>query len=297
MGQREILSPNASMKHKAASVLKKEVEPEQKDALSSAGVSVVCAVEHGAVQPVLGAVGDEVFVCSSSVMDGWMKEEVEEPPTLEYGLGRGVKRKLSDGEEFAPDLPYPQQRQLVMDLCLNKLQSCQRGAELSLHRSVLLANTLRQIQQEMRLEGGDTPPTTSPASFPPPTPRHHPELPPVSVDSSFTLSGPRSTSPSLSEDGEDHGESRLSSPGETDTRTLDSLFSMFEITNSTSYLTDLQLDDIFEDIDTSMYDSSEISVLTFSAPREDGLKNLSNLHLCLADLSDLDHIMDILVRS
>ncbi|XP_053470454.1 cell division cycle-associated protein 4 [Ictalurus furcatus] len=266
MGQREILSLNASMKGKATSlcrldvdsVLKKEVEPGQGDALSSA----------------------------------------------RYGLGRGVKRKLSECEEPALDLPYPQQRQLVLDLCLDKLQSCQQHAEPSLHRSVLLANTLRQIQQEMRLEGGDAPPPTSPSPFPPPTPRHVPELPAVSVDASpLLLPGPMSASSSssssltLAEDVQSKAPPPVLS-GEADTaRSPDSLFGTFEITNSTSYLTDLQLDDIFEDIDTSMYDPSEISVLAFSAPREDGLKNLSNLQLCLADLSDLDHIMDILVRS
>lgn len=94
---------------------------------------------------------------------------------------------------------------------------------------------------------------------------------------------------------------------EDDTRSLDSLFGSFEITNSTSYLTDLALDDIFEDIDTSMYDSSDISVLPCPAQRsggvDDGLKSLSSctsnssLQLCLSDLNDLDHIMEILVRS
>ncbi|XP_060722041.1 SERTA domain-containing protein 2 isoform X2 [Tachysurus vachellii] len=232
--------------------------------------------------------------------------EEAEPPTLQhregYGLGRGVKRKLS--EESALDLPYPQQRQLVLDLCLDKLQSCQQHAEPSLHRSVLLANTLRQIQQEMSLEGGDALPPTSPSLIPPPTPRHIPELRPVSLDSSLLLSGPMSSSssssPSSSLTLDEDVESRPPAPecsDEADTKTPDSLFGTFEITNSTSYLTDLQLDDIFEDIDTSMYDSSEISILAFSTPREDGLKNLSNLQLCLADLSDLDHIMDILVRS
>lgn len=224
------------------------------------------------------------------------------PSLCRFGLGRGVKRKLGEREECAPDLPYPQQRQLVLDLCLDKLQSCQRRAEPSLHRSVLLANTLRQIQQEMRLEGGDALPPTSPSLFAPPTPRHVPELPPVPVDSSLLLLSGPSSSPSLppAEDVEDGVESKPPSPAlpaEADSKAAESLFGMFEITNSTSYLTDLPLDDIFEDIDTSMYDSSEISVLAFSAPREDGLKNLSNLQLCLADLSDLDHIMDILVRS
>lgn len=219
------------------------------------------------------------------------------PSLCRYGLGRGVKRKLSELEEAPLDLPYPQQRQLVLDLCLDKLQSCQRGAEPSLHRSVLLANTLRQIQQEMRLEGGDALPPTSHSLFAPPTPRHIPELPPVPAD--LPLSGPVSSSSSssmtLSENGEYHDEGKPPPQALSgDTKSADSLFGMFEITNSTSYLMDLPLDDIFEDIDTSMYDSSEISVLAFSTPREDGVKNLPNLQLCLGDL---DHIMDILVRS
>ncbi|XP_060772264.1 SERTA domain-containing protein 2 [Neoarius graeffei] len=259
MGQRQVLSPNASMKGKVTSVyrldvdsvLKKEVESGQGDALSSA----------------------------------------------RYGLGCGVKRKLSECEDSALDLPYPQQRQLVLDLCLDKLQSCQQQAEPSLHRSVLLANTLRQIQQEMKLEGSDILPPASPSPFPPPTPCHIPDLPPVSGDSSPLLSGPVSSSSlTLGE----HSESKppsLALVEEVDSKMPESLFSTFEITNSTSYLTDLTLDDIFEDIDTSMYDLSEVSVLACSGPRDDGPKSLSNLQLCLTDLSDLDHLLDILVHS
>ncbi|KAF7690615.1 hypothetical protein HF521_012419 [Silurus meridionalis] len=180
-------------------------------------------------------------------LDSVLKKEVQPGPpdalySARYGLGRGVKRKLNNGEEPSLDLPYPQQRQLVLDLCLDKLQSCQSRADPSLHRSVLLANTLRQIQQEMKLEGGDAPPPPSSSQFPPLTPRHVSELPPVSLDPSPSLpSGPVSTpSPALSD--------------EVYSKTPDSLFGTFEITNSTSYLRDLALDDIFEDIDTSMYD-------------------------------------------
>ncbi|XP_072541003.1 cell division cycle-associated protein 4 [Salminus brasiliensis] len=290
MGQRDVVPLETSMKRKrgihtasmcrldvdsAVAVLKKEVEPGEGDALSSS----------------------------------------------RYILGRGVKRKLSDYEDPALGLPYPQQRQLVLDLCLDKLQSCQRRAEPSLHRSVLLANTLRQIQQEMRLEGGNCLPPAPPAPtlLPASTPRHIPELPPVSLDCPPPLNGSLSPSASLatSEDGEvqlDCVESKplyTSLSSDVDERPSDSLFGSFEITNSTSYLTDLALDDIFEDIDTSMYDSSDISVLAFPAPRgsgaasgtgDEGLKNFSSctsntLQLCLSDLNDLDHIMEILVRS
>ncbi|XP_026146838.1 cell division cycle-associated protein 4-like [Carassius auratus] len=220
-----------------------------------------------------------------------------------YMLGRGVKRKLSSCEDPAQDLPYPQQRQLVLDLCLDKLQSCQQRAEPSLHRSVLLANTLRQIQQEMRQEGETClPPAPLGPSLPlTSTPRHFPDLPPVPLDCPPPLSGALSPSfPFMTAEDEEvqlcstENETLLPSlAGEADTRSSDSLFSSFEITNSTSYLTDLPLDDIFEDIDTSMYDSSDISVLSNGCM----CTSSSSLQLCLSDINDLDHIMEILVRS
>lgn len=204
----------------------------------------------------------------------------------------------------------------MLDLCLDKLQRCQRRAEPSLHRSVLLANTLRQIQQEMRQEGETClPPAPLGPSLPhATTPRHFPDLPPVPIDCSSPLTGALSSSFTLTTTTEDiqlggvKNETHLQSfAGEEGARSSDSLFGSFEITNSTSYLTDLALDDIFEDIDTSMYDSSDISVLAFPAQRsggaDDGLKNVScctsnsSLQLCLSDLNDLDHIMEILVRS
>ncbi|XP_066550225.1 SERTA domain-containing protein 2 [Amia ocellicauda] len=272
-------------------------------------------------------------------------------------LGRGVKRKLSENEESmgagiprALDsgraLPYLQQRQLVLDMCLRKLQSCHTRVEPSLHRSVLLANTLRQIQDEMRQEGGDPPlaPSSREGVCSPATPMHTPELPPVPSESSLAAvpdsspsqmvssllqevgftedmgalpacpgcaeseEGPcfPSLSPSFSADPSLSSLEEECSSQLTDPR-ADSLFGSFEITNSTSYLTDLAFDDIFEDIDTSMYDSSDFSsVLAFPAPpAEDGLKSFptcsspsaSGIQICITDLNDLDHIMEILVGS
>lgn len=264
-----------------------------------------------------------VSMCRLDVESAVVKKEVEPGgrdgalSSSRYLLGRGVKRKLSTCEDPAQDLPYPQQRQLVLDLCLDKLQSCQRRAEPSLHRSVLLANTLRQIQQEMRQEGETClPPAVLGPSLPHiQTPRHVPELPPVPLDCPAPLTGALSPSfPLMTADEEEiqlggtENETLLASlAGEDNTKSSDLLFGSFEITNSTSYLTDLALDDIFEDIDTSMYDSSDISVLAVPAQRsggvDDGLKSLSScssnssLQLCLTDLNDLDHIMEILVRS
>ncbi|XP_029487495.1 SERTA domain-containing protein 2 isoform X1 [Oncorhynchus nerka] len=226
-------------------------------------------------------------------------------PSSRYMVGRGVKRKLSDCEDQMLDLPYPQQRQLVLDLCLDKLQSCQRRAEPSLHRSVLLANTLRQIQQEMRQEGGlhlESPPPA------PATPRHSPDLPPVPSDHPSTPVAALSSSLLCEDDAQSTCTELPKGPGSEDGgKSQDLLFGSFEITNSTSYLTDLQLDDIFEDIDTSMYDPSDFSVLACPPPRGSSGASLGNdynlkafstssstLQMCL---NDLDHIMEILVRS
>ncbi|XP_028677772.1 SERTA domain-containing protein 2 [Erpetoichthys calabaricus] len=277
-------------------------------------------------------------------------------------LSRGVKRKLEDDEEImaaetsgafdsSSSLPYPQQRQLVLNMCLSKLQSCHMKVEPSLHRSVLLANTLRQIQEEMRQEGGestlaaiyDGSSCTYNGGNPPATPAHNPELHSLLLESPVypnnssvtdnTMSSSVSailreagfvedvnpapaclgcsdseelcfsSSPSYENDGDEQP---------VDSRSSDSLFGSFEISNSTSYLTDLALDDIFEDIDTSMYDSSDFStVMSFPVPRspvsssEDTMKSFptcispssNGIQICITDLNDLDHIMEILVGS
>ncbi|XP_076128446.1 cell division cycle-associated protein 4 [Alosa pseudoharengus] len=253
-------------------------------------------------------------------------KEVEQPrdalSSSRYLLGRGVKRKLSEcdvaGDAAPLGLPYPQQRQLVLDLCLDKLQSCQRRAEPSLHRSVLLANTLRHLQQEMRQEG-----STAAACPPPPpapslhalTPRHAPDLPPVPSDLQPARGPPASPASGSDASGAQLDDGSGVHPAAP---LQDTLFGAFEITSSAScYLSDLPLDDIFEDIDTSMYDATDFSALALTPAQrgsaagggsisgDDGLKGFpssgcapsSALQFCLTDLNDLDHIMEILVQS
>ncbi|CAB1331014.1 unnamed protein product [Coregonus sp. 'balchen'] len=85
-----------------------------------------------------------------------------------------------------------------------------------------------------------------------------------------------------------------------------------EMPNSLGCLTDLALDGIFEDIDTFMYDSSDLpfawaGYLSWASEvspwGDEGLKicssiiSVSTLQRCLTDLNDLDHIMEILVNS
>ncbi|XP_013867287.1 cell division cycle-associated protein 4 [Austrofundulus limnaeus] len=240
-------------------------------------------------------------------------------------LGRGVKRKRSCLEELEvevlpdgarkPDRKQDggedreeeaaasllQQRQVVLGLCLKKLQDDQAGVELSLRRSVLLANTLRQIQEEMwrdRTRGPDR----------------------LDPDSCLVRDGFREdvsvTCPGCAEDGccdavspdapsqDPNGPSDQQKPPPAPAGSTLS-------DSATGYLSDLALDDIFEDIDTSMYETSDLPwscgggalwPLGVSLWPEENLKppSLSSgggLQSCLMDLNDLDYIIEILVKS
>lgn len=84
---------------------------------------------------------------------------------------KGTKRKFSDsgeepvsaGDQVPPAAPsvaartltssYSLQRQSLLDMSLIKLQLCHMLVEPNLCRSVLIANTVRQIQEEMTQDG------------------------------------------------------------------------------------------------------------------------------------------------
>uniref|UniRef100_A0A8C2XIY3 SERTA domain-containing protein n=1 Tax=Cyclopterus lumpus TaxID=8103 RepID=A0A8C2XIY3_CYCLU len=166
-------------------------------------------------------------------------------------LGRGVKRKWSclqepEAEEqpggdggargFDAAARRLQQRQRVLGLCVEKLRGQRAGVELGLRRSVLLVNTLRQIQEDMRGDGGRQ------------------------------GEGEAATCPGCAQDGP---------PGAP--RPPDQQKAPPSFGEAARY--DL---DVFEDIDTSMYDTADLW--------ED-----QDPKSCL-DLNELDHIMEILVK-
>uniref|UniRef100_A0A8C0Q5R6 SERTA domain-containing protein n=1 Tax=Canis lupus familiaris TaxID=9615 RepID=A0A8C0Q5R6_CANLF len=76
-------------------------------------------------------------------------------------FARGLKRKSAeDGEDVEGGLAgtqatpsYSLQRQSLLDMSLVKLQLCHMLVEPNLCRSVLIANTVRQIQEEMTQDG------------------------------------------------------------------------------------------------------------------------------------------------
>ncbi|XP_053192044.1 SERTA domain-containing protein 3 isoform X1 [Scomber japonicus] len=260
-------------------------------------------------------------------------------------LGRGVKRKwscleelevesvpsavteekeqdvedLMDGESgllvgpSKSDTSHLQQRQRVLGLCLEKLQRYQAGMELSLRRSVLLINTLRQIQDDMRSDvaGTCTPDVLLNGAHP---------------DSCILRGDMQVTCPGCAEESED-GESlspplspELSSqeantsPDQQKPLPAATINTFSDAVNAMGYLSDLALDDIFEDIDTSMYETSSdlpsawatgslwpISVSLWADEdvkmRSAGHNSAGSLQSCLMDLNELDHIMEILVKS
>ncbi|XP_071353747.1 SERTA domain-containing protein 3 isoform X2 [Trachinotus anak] len=263
-------------------------------------------------------------------------------------LGRGVKRKWScleeleaevvpaaateekeqNGEEGREDaggllvgpskseMNHLQQRQLVLGLCLEKLQRYQAGMELSLRRSVLLINTLRQIQEDMRSDGEGT---CSPDVL----------LNGVHPDSCILRDDFREdmpvTCPGCAEgDGDDlslspplspefPSQEANSSPDQQKSVPAATVSAFSDAVNAMGYLSDLALDDIFEDIDTSMYETSDLPSawasgslwpVSVSLWADEDVKMRSpshgspgSLQSCLMDLNELDHIMEILVKS
>ncbi|XP_068925067.1 SERTA domain-containing protein 2 isoform X1 [Petaurus breviceps papuanus] len=114
--------------------------------------------------------------------------------------------------------------------------------------------------------------------------------------------------------GQSHGQKPegLQESRTPDSKLMDSLPGNFEITTSTGFLTDLTLDDIlFADIDTSMYDfdpcTSAAGAASKMAPvsADDLLKTLAPYSSqpvapsqpFKMDLTELDHIMEVLVGS
>ncbi|NXU51815.1 SRTD2 protein, partial [Turnix velox] len=123
----------------------------------------------------------------------------------------------------------------------------------------------------------------------------------------------------VARDSKDHpDESSLQKPDvlpesrTADSKLMDSLPGNFEITTSTGFLTDLTLDDIlFADIDTSMYDFDPCTSATGAASKmapvsaDELLKTLAPYSSqpvtpnqpFKMDLTELDHIMEVLVGS
>lgn len=264
---------------------------------------------------------------------------------------------LSSAFDSSRNLSYPLKRQLVLNMCLTKLQTYKMLVEPNLHRSVLIANTVRQIQEEMRQESNQQPVNVCAGITPSTHSYTGMESSGISLQLPSGISQQESNCCDLrsAEDqiensllivSDDDMSSAISSilkdldfvedispptclvptgddqpkfpenaglkleDDRQDLKGAECVFGSFEISNSTSYLKDLAIDDIFEDIDTSMYDS-DFCCPPLMPPRppplatEEPLKTFpscnsssaNNIQICRTDLSELDHIMEILVGS
>ncbi|XP_075387223.1 cell division cycle-associated protein 4 [Tenrec ecaudatus] len=239
-------------------------------------------------------------------------------------FARGLKRKFPDGEEELAVPSYALQRQCLLDMSLVKLQLCHMLAEPNLCRSVLIANTVRQIQEEMTQDGawrGMSPPDTGPAPLdrlvstdilcrsereqdqgrPSPGDGHFPKGPhdcPAPDLTSDLASGPASPAPRHAPSSVwDLDSSRESRGGFQ--KSLDQIFETLESRNPSS------MEDLLADVDSSYYglDAVLAGMTGSRASPCDTLEGLASPATtppgpgCKADLGELDHIVEILVET
>lgn len=251
---------------------------------------------------------------------------------------KGTKRKFSDGEEAVPsEAPgptaralssaYSLQRQSLLDMSLIKLQLCHMLVEPNLCRSVLIANTVRQIQEEMTQDGTwqimtqalsqcpdrlvasevlcRDPAAQSPKPVPSALEQSLQEEAVMEEDTVPQLSGapylgPFSSSWDEEEEVEEEEDSEESvSEPEEEPRT-EQVFGTFEIKQPPA---DPALEELFSDVDPSYYDLDTVLMQSPKMGPYDLLESLSHSPAlssgtsCRSDLNELDHIMEIIVGS
>uniref|UniRef100_A0A3Q3AVW1 Cell division cycle associated 4 n=1 Tax=Kryptolebias marmoratus TaxID=37003 RepID=A0A3Q3AVW1_KRYMA len=220
---------------------------------------------------------------------------------------KGIKRKFSEpgeepvssGEQAPATSPaasrtlsssYSLQRQSLLDMSLIKLQLCHMLVEPNLCRSVLIANTVRQIQEEMTQDGTWQMMTQALAAAQCPADRLVATEVLCRQTDAATQAGqspkPMSSASYLEAD-EDH----LSA----DSRTGEKVFGTFEIKHPVPP-PDPGLEELFSDVDPSYYDLDTVLTGTPKMGPYDLLES-GGLQSCLMDLNELDHIIEILVKS
>ncbi|KAM4690274.1 cell division cycle-associated protein 4 [Rhinophrynus dorsalis] len=239
---------------------------------------------------------------------------------------RGIKRKCFDPEEDI-DVPladlktvpsYTIERQSLLDMSLVKLQLCHMLVEPNLCRSVLIANTVRQIQEEMTRDGSwqvfdeqrtDQPPLDHLVSTDILC-RASKEQDEVKIDGDYIA---------YSEDLEVHQTQEISmvtsvkalQNSQTDTwemdnpqesrvtlqKSLDHIFESLENRNANS------VEDLFSEVDSSYYDLDTVLTGMMGSSKIthcDMLETLSSTTAatnCKAEHNEIDHIVEILVES
>nr|XP_023968195.1 SERTA domain-containing protein 1 isoform X1 [Chrysemys picta bellii] len=240
--------------------------------------------------------------------------------------GKGVKRPRGEmeGGEPEPRDPGAAPASSLFNISMVKLHQSLRRVEPNLRHLVLVANTLRRMQEQMQREAvgpaapdsPEAPPVVdSPAPVsdsrdsglepcrPPPSDKQGDDLLLSTMDTSIStiledLGQVEALSPARPE--EEQPLAGASGARQEPARTSGPCLGPLELLSSASYLLEDGLEDIFEDIDTSMYDcdlwspTSLSGFKAFSGAEDSDSKALAGAEDRL-DMSDLDYLMDVLV--
>ncbi|XP_049754452.1 cell division cycle-associated protein 4 [Elephas maximus indicus] len=248
-------------------------------------------------------------------------------------FGRGLKRKCFDNEVEADGPPagvravasYDLQRQSLLDMSLVKLQLCHMLVEPNLCRSVLIANTVRQIQEEMTQDGTWRVVAPQGAGLAPldrlvstdilcRSAQEQEHGKPGPEDSTFPKGFKDDQAPDLTCDAPSVTAAQApehppSSVWDLDSsqenrgsfqKSLDQIFETLESKNPSS------VEDLFSDVDSSYYDLDTVLTGMMGSSRAgpcDTLEGFTPLAPappgpgCKADLGELDHIVEILVET
>lgn len=221
-------------------------------------------------------------------------------------FARGLKRKCS--EEEAPADPL--QRQSLLDMSLVKLQLCHMLAEPNLCRSVLIANTVRQIQEEMTQDGSWCLPGPQTAGRLPRDRLVSTEIlcrsaragPPQAPDPADLASALQAV-PAIQVPGAvPAGPWGRAGPGESRGGFPRSLDQVFETLESHSPGT---VEELFSDVDGPYYDLDAVLTGMVGGAKSgpEGLETFASAAApppgtgCKADLGELDHVVEILVET
>ncbi|XP_072285151.1 cell division cycle-associated protein 4 [Pyxicephalus adspersus] len=243
---------------------------------------------------------------------------------------RGIKRKCLDPEEvdgsFA-DLKtvpsYTLERQSLLDMSLVKLQLCHMLVEPNLCRSVLIANTVRQIQEEMTQDGSWPVFHNHKPDYQAPlehlvssdvlcrSSREQDDSKPIE-DSYIAYSeelevqetqeiSELSTVPSVKALQNSSGFWEVETPQENKAhfqKSLDHIFESLENRNASA------MEDLFSEVDTSYYDLDTVLTGMMGNSKLGHCEMLDSLSPqaaphshCKAEMNEIDHIVEILVES
>uniref|UniRef100_A0A670JAD9 SERTA domain-containing protein n=1 Tax=Podarcis muralis TaxID=64176 RepID=A0A670JAD9_PODMU len=206
-------------------------------------------------------------------------------------LAKGTKRKRIEGDEGAPSAAPTSS---LFSLSVSKLHQSLQHVEPNLRHLVLLANTLRRIQDEMQ------PATGALFQLPPPPPSlapHADELLLSSMDLSVfstileDLSGLEGFGDAVHPSAAQPEGGPLCSEPERTSQPCSS--APLDTQGPSTYLLEDGLEGIFEDIDTSMYDCELWSPTSLPSFKEAFPSSEDER----PGLADLDYLMDMLVEA